>query len=297
VGTDQVNGLLPLLDEDSIVVTPATLDIEWVRQPRLLAWGTPYQFMAINGLAYYRDQPGNEGKTICSLVLATGYGQAAQEGLEFAARELGFDLPVKARFRQDDQDFVAPITQLRNARCEGILFASLPGVTGKILGAAAQLGYEPRWIAQGPSFHQSLIDTPMKDYYTRNLWIVADGPQWGDTTVAGMRALLAAVARYTSDQQPDLYYLGGYVAGRTAHALLEKAVELGDLSRAGILRALEQVTVRYDGLWSEYRYGPAARREPPRTASIFRVNPAKPGGAELIARDYTSATTAAYRIP
>jgi ABC-type branched-subunit amino acid transport system substrate-binding protein len=296
VGTDHVTGLLPLLEEDSVVVIPTTFDAEWVRQPRLLPWGPPYQIWTINGAAYYREQPGNAEKTICSLVLATGYGEAGEEGLEFAARQMGFEVTVKARFRQDDQDFVAPITQLRNARCDAVFLGSLPGVTGKVIGAAAQLGYEPRWIAQGPSWHQSLIDTPLKDYYARNLWFIADGPEWGDTTVAGMRTLIGALGRYTASQQPDLYYTVGFLLGRTAHALLEKALELGDLSRAGILRAVERVTVRYDGLWSEYRYGAVADRDPPRTVSIFRMNPTKPFGAELLVRGYTSPAAAAYRI-
>jgi ABC-type branched-subunit amino acid transport system substrate-binding protein len=296
VGTDHVNGLLPLLEEDSVVVVPTTFDAEWVRQPRLLPWGPPYQVWTINGAAYYRQQPGNETKTICSLVLATGYGEASEEGLVFAAAQMGFEIPVKARFRQDDQDFIAPITQLRNARCDAVFLASLPGVTGKVLGAAAQLGYEPRWIAQGPSWHQTLIHTSLKEYYARNLWLVIDGPEWGDSTVAGVRSLLAARSRYTPDQEPDLYYTVGYLLGRTAHALLERAVELGDLSRAGILRAVEQVTVRYDGLWSEYRYGPAPERELPRTVSLFRMNPDKPFGAELLVAGFTSPAAAAYRV-
>jgi ABC-type branched-subunit amino acid transport system substrate-binding protein len=297
VGTDQVNGLLPLLEEDSVLVIPTTLDLEWVREPFLLPWGTPYQLWAVNGVAYYLSQPGNAGRRICSLVLATGYGEAAVEGLEFAARTMGFEIGVRASFRQDDQDFVAPITQLRNARCDAVVFASLPGVTGKVLGAAAQLGFTPRWIGQGPSWHHGMIKSPLIDYYERHLWIVSGAPEWGDTTVAGMRDLLATVAAYDPEMAGDLYYLNGYVLGRTAHALLEEAATRGDLSRAGVLKAMETVAVRYDGLWAEYRYGPVGSREPPRSVAIARINRALPSGGEVIAADYVAPAALEYPLP
>ncbi|MFN0177864.1 MAG: ABC transporter substrate-binding protein [Gemmatimonadales bacterium] len=298
LGTDQVNGLLPLLEEDSLIVIPTTFDVEWVRERFLLPWGTPYQAWAINGVAYYREQPGNASRRICSLVLATGYGEAGAQGLDFAATALGFEIAARATFRQDDQDFVAPITQLKNAGCEAVFLASLPGVTGKVLGAAAQLGFTPQWIAQGASWHQSLINSPLIDYYEKHLWIVLLGREWGDTTVVGMRAMTDAVAKYGPPAQvADVYLALGYLLGRTAHALIEEAIRLGDLSRAGILRATESVVVRYDGLWPEYRYGPTGSREPPRTVSIFRVDRTKPFGASLIAVDYESPAARAFPIP
>ena len=288
VGTDHVNSLLPLLEEDSIVTSPTTFDAEWIREPRLLPFGVPYQIWVINGASYYREKEGAD-KTICSLVLATGYGEAGEEGLEFAAKELGFPIAVKARFRQDDQDFVAPITQLRNARCDAVFLGSLPGVTGKVLGAAAQLSYEPRWIAQAPSWHGILAESPLEEYYAKTLWVLANGPEWGDTTVAGMRAMVGAVGRYRPQQRPDLYFTAGWVIARGAHHLLEKAVALGDLSRAGLLSALQQLgTLSHDGLWPDYGYGAIDTREPPRTTSVFRINPAKPFGLEELAREVSS---------
>jgi ABC-type branched-subunit amino acid transport system substrate-binding protein len=298
LGTDQVKGLLPLLEEDSIIVIPTTYDVEWVRERFLLPWGAPYQVWAINGVAYFREQPGNANRRICSLVLATGYGEAATQGLDFAATTLGFEIAVRATFRQDDQDFVAPITQLKNAGCEAVVLASLPGVTGKVLGAAAQLGFEPRWIAQGPSWHQSLVKSSLIDYYEKNLWMVIQGRECGDSTVAGMRALVDAVTKYGGpSQEPDVYLTVGYLLGRTAQAVIEEAIRLGDLSRAGILRATESVVVRYDGLWPEYKYGAIEAREPPRTASIFRIDRTRPFGATPVAIDYEAPAARAFPIP
>ncbi len=297
LGTDPVNAVLPLLAEDSVVAIPTTFDIQWVRERFLLPWGPPYQLWAANGVAYYLSQPGNAGRRMCSLVLATGYGEAGAEGIEFAAKDLGFEVAVRATFRQDDQDFVAPITQLKNGGCEGVLLASLPGVTGKVLGAAAQLGFAPRWIGLGPTWHQSLVKSPLIDYYEKNLWVSVPTRQWGDTTAAGMQAMVAAIAKYSPTQEPDLYFGFGFLVAQTAHALLEEAVRRGDLSRAGILAATETVQVGYEGLWPEYRYGTPATREPPRSNGIFRVKRTQPGGLESIAVGYSSPPAAKYPIP
>ena len=295
VGTDHINTLLPLLEEDSVVASPTTFDAEWVREPNLLPWGSPYQISTINGMGYYLTEGGGAGKRVCALALATGYGEAGIEGLQFASRELGFEIAATARFRQDDQDFVAPITQLRNARCDAVLLVSLPSVTGKVLGAAAQLSFEPRWIMLSPGWHGSLAESPLRDYYEKNLWVAFDGAEWGDSTVAGMRTMLAAQRKFRPTQQPDIFYVAGWVIGRSVHAALEKAASLSDLSRAGILRAVSEMgPVSFDGLMSGYQYGPAETREPPRSATIFRINAAKPVGLEPVAVNYTSPAALRY---
>jgi ABC-type branched-subunit amino acid transport system substrate-binding protein len=289
VGTDHVNMLLPLLDEDSVIVSPATFDSEWVREPMLLPFGSTYQLWAYNGIAYYRGLPGNSNRRICAMSLATGYGDAGVEGAELAAAQLGFSLAANVRFRQDDQDYVTQITQLRNANCDAVLLVSLPANTGRILGTAAQSRFAPQWIALSPGWHGSMIESPLRQYLIDRLWISFDGGEYGDTTSAGMRALMAASAQYRPEQKPDLYFTAGYTIGVGIEALLNKAAELDDLSRAGLLAASAALgAVTFDGLVGDYTYGPADQREPPRSTTIFRVDPANPMGLTALRKGYTA---------
>lgn len=289
LGTDHVNMLLPLLDEDSVIVAPATFDSEWVREPMLLPFGSTYQLWAYNGIAYYRGLPGNADRRICAMSLATGYGDAGVAGAELAATQLGFSLAANVRFRQDDQDYVTQITQLRNANCDAVLLVSLPANTGRILGTAAQARFAPQWIALSPGWHGTMIDSPLRQYLIDRLWISFDGAEWGDTTAAGMRALMAARERYRPEQKPDLYYFAGYTMGVGMEALLSKAAELGDLSRAGLLQASSTLgTVDFNGLIGNYTYGPADQREPPRSTTIFRVDPNNPMGLSALRTSYAA---------
>jgi len=296
LGTDHINGTLPLLREDRIVATPVTLDAEWTRDPNLLPVGAPYHIQVINGIGYFLSQPGNAGKAVCSMVLATGYGEAAEEGVDHAAREMGFTPAARTRFRQDDQDFVAPITQLRNAKCELVVLASLPAVTGKVLGAAAQLGYAPRWVMTSPSWHGALVDSPLADYLVQTAWVSAEGTEWGDTTTAGVKEMIDALATYAPDQKPDYYYVFGWVAGASIEEHLRETVAAGDLTREGFLRALETMKPVSSAGWGEYRYGPVATREPPRSVTIFRISKAKPFGSEVEARNVQVPAAASFQF-
>lgn len=295
VGTDQVNGVLPLLAEDSIIAVPTTFDAAWVRNENLLPWGTPYQLQTINGVGYALTDGGYAGKAVCTMTLATGYGQAAAEGVEFLAKAMGFKVVVSATFKQDDQDFVAPVTQLKNAGCGVVMLAALPGVTGKVLGTAAQLGFAPRWIGTSPSWHQALASSPIKDYLVKTFWQSWDGPALDDTTEAGVRTMLAVQAKYSPGQKPDWYYYAGYTLAFPIHAMLAKAIASGNLTRSGMRTASQDIgTVTSDGVVSAYTYGAASSRNPPHAGTIFRVNPSAPLGLEVVKRGVSVPAAQSY---
>lgn len=297
VGTDHVNSLLPLLSEDSVMLAPATFDSEWVREPMLLPWGSTYQLWAYNAVAYYRTEGGGANKNVCAMSLSTGFGDAGLEGVTLASEQLGFPIAASVRFKQDDQDVVAQITQLRNAKCDLVMLTSLPANTGRILGTAAQARFAPRWVTLSPGWHGALLESPLRDYLIANLWLSFDGGEWGDSSATGMAEFLAARDQYRPDQKPDLYFLAGYTMGISMEALLTKAVELGDLSRAGIMRASEQLgPVNFKGMMGDYRYGPAETREPPRISNIYRVDPTNPMGLTAVRKQFSAPGAAAYEF-
>ena len=84
---------------------------------------------------------------------------------------------------------------------------------------------------------------------------------------------------FEPDQQPDYYFSFGYLQGIAMTALLEKAVELGDLSREGLMKASDELgTVSFEGLSGDYQYGPAESRNPSRMSTIYEVKPDQPFG-------------------
>lgn len=125
----------------------------------------------------------------------------------------------------------------------------------------------------------------MQQYVT----IASEGTEWGDESVPGMKDMVDRVAQFAPQQEPDFYFAFGYNQGRAMTEVLEKAVELGDLSRDGILEASRQLgVVSFDGLTGDYTYGPSQSRNPPRSSTLFSIDPAKPFGLATLKYNFTS---------
>ena len=286
LGTPPTRAVLGQLKTDKIAASPASLDAAWVREPNLLPVGSTYQIQFVNAASYLINEQGFRGKPICIAALEGEYGDAGIEGLNFAAKELGFTVAATARFKTTDTDptaFTAAVQQLQNARCAAVFLTAVPQNTGAIIGAAAQRQFLPQWVAQSPTWvsrlaaSQQLLPVLQRTF----LW-TSEGTTWGDESVEGMKELIADQKKYKQDQQPDVYFVFGWGQAYAVHQLLEKAVENGDLSRDGILKAIEEVEIDFKGLFGDYKYGKPADREPSRETVMFKVNPAVQGALEKV---------------
>ena len=290
LGTGPVKAVLPQLRADGVVAGAASLDVEWVAEENLVPLSASAQIAFVNAATWYVTEAGGAGRPVCVLAVDNPYGDAGVDGLRAGAAANGFEPAAVVRYKQTDQDFTAAVSQLRNARCEAVFLTGMPAHTGPILGTAAKLGFETQWIGLRPTWLPSLAASKdLLPTLTRSFLVVADGPQWGDTTVEGMRQMLADIATHKPDQPADMYFQAGYAHAKAIAALLDEAVAGRDLSRAGILAAQHRLgEVDNDGLLGNYTYGPPERRNPPRTATIFRVNPAVPGALEAIKANFAS---------
>ena len=282
LGTPPTQTVLQDLKADKIVASPASLDGEWVREPNLLPVGSTYQLQFINAAEYLLTEGGMKGKPMCIIAEEGAYGDAGIEGLEYAADELDFDIAVTARFKTSDQDVTAPVQQLKNGNCAAVFVTATPTPTGRILGTGAQLSFNPQWIGQSPTWVSSLAASAVKPILEKSFLLIGEGPEWGDKSVPGMKQMLDDVAKYKADQPPDGYFTFGYAQAMAVHQLLETAVENGDLSREGILKAVEEAEVDSMGLYGEYKYGKAAERSPSRTNAIFKVDSTVPGALKKL---------------
>jgi len=302
LGTPVTKAVLPQLKTDNIVAAPASLDADWVRDPNLLPVGGPYQIQMINAADYAVKNLGLKTKTACTMIQDDAYGQAGQAGVDYAASKLGFTIKTTAKYPAtsptSNTDMTAPIQQLKSNGCQIVFLTSTPTDTGKAFGKAAELQFVPQWIGQSPSYIGALIKTPLAPYLQAHFLLTSEGTEWNDRSVKGMADMVDRQKKYVPAQAPDYYFGFGYLQARAVTDLLEKAVQLGDLSRAGIMAALGKLgQVSFDGLSGDYDYGTsAATRKPPRSTTLFKINPAKDIGIEKLAV-VESDTAKGYTIP
>jgi ABC-type branched-subunit amino acid transport system substrate-binding protein len=298
LGTPVTKAVLPLLKQDNVVASPASLDAAWVHDPNLIPVGAPYQIQMINAASYVVNDLGMKGKNLCEMIQDDAYGEAGKAGIDYAASQLGFTVKSLARYATPATDLTAQIQQLKQASCDVVFLTSTPADTGKAFGTAAQLQFAPQWVGQSPSYIGALAASPLKAYLQAHFLLASEGTEWGDKTVKGQADLVATVTKLAPSQPPDYYFGFGYYEARAVTEILEQAVKNGDLSRAGIQKAMVDVgTLTFDGLSGDYKYGPPAQREPPRASTIFRINPDKPIGLEVAKPSFESDIAKSYKIP
>ena len=288
LGTPVVNAVLPQLKTDKIVAQPASLDSFWVREQQLLPVGAPYQIQAINAVDYWWNEAGGEGKTVCTMIQDDPYGEAGQEGVDFAAEELGFDVAATAKFKVTDQDFTAQINQLKGANCEMVFGVVTAASLSGIMTSAVQNDFQTQWILQSPSWLGVFAKTPLAPYLQKNVWLVSEGAPWGDTSAPGMAEMVEIHDKFSADVPPgDQYWGFGYVAARAVTEVLERAVEMGDLSREGIIEAMNSIEeFDHGGISGTYGWGAPADRKPPTKNSIYKIDPAGVDGRAPVVANY-----------
>lgn len=298
LGSQITQALLPKMQADQAVGGPATLDGTWVHNPNLMPIVAPYQIEVINGLDYYVKN-GGKGKTVCALAQDDEFGEAALEGLAAAKKSLKLKTGPSVRF-ETGGDLTGQIQELADANCDAVLMASTPLDTSGIMTKAISLNFEPQFIALAPAWLTSLASSAnIGDYISEHLWISSSQfAAWGDTTVPGMQTFLDRQAIYAPDQTPDGYFIFGYIQGQAWAQILEKAVKNGDLSRAGIQKAMTQVgTLTFEDLETPYKYGKsAATRNPPRATTLFSVDATTPVGLAVLSPQAASKAAKKYKF-
>jgi Periplasmic binding protein len=292
-GTPLTQALAKSLAEDGLVGSPISLDAAWVNNPNILPVGSTYQKQAINAVDWAVKEGGAAGKTFCSLALVNNpYGDAGEEGFKIAAKAL--NLKVGGSFKTSTAP--AQAQALKDAKCE-VVMATISGEAQMppLLSETAKLDYFPTILGNSPSFASRSVVPANSAQFAKQVFIAADGSQWGDESVPGMKKHVADLRKNAPEQigNPNPATEWGYANAVAVVALLNKAVTLGDLSKPGMLKALATLgPVDTEGVYPAWDYVEPAKRKAPSGTFMYSVDIATPGGLKLI-KPWESATAKA----
>jgi ABC-type branched-subunit amino acid transport system substrate-binding protein len=284
LGTPQTKAILQQIRDDKIVTGAASLSADWFKEKYVVANGAAYIAQIANAMQYLKDK----GVTpkLGLIYQDDDYGAEGVSGIDYAAKALGFTVVARASYKVTDTEFTAQVNTMKQAGADHVVITTTPTPTGRILGAAAALQYAPRWIGNSPAWIGALVGTkdkpsPLVPYMTQNLWVVTDqGCGWADVGAGceGSKLMQDNLAKYAKDQAPDYYFSFGYVQAMSIHAILEKAVELRDLSREGLANAFANVkSVDTGGLRKAVAYGATCQEKVSVTGStIWKIDTTQP---------------------
>jgi ABC-type branched-subunit amino acid transport system substrate-binding protein len=289
LGTQIVKSVLTRLKQEKGFGGPATLDSLWVKEKNLMPIAAPYQVESANIMDWYLNN-GGKGKKVCAMAQDDEYGSAGLDGLTQSSKTLKFKVAKTVRFATTS-DVSAQVGELADANCDAVLLVSLPNDTASIITKMVGRNFTPQVLGLGPTWLTGFEnDANNGQFYAEHFVWVGEGPSWGDESVPGMAKMLADVQQFSPDQRPDQYFAFGYAQAWAMDQILERAVKNGNLSKAGITKASNQVgTLKFEGLVGDYKYGKSAKdRNPPRASTIAKVVAGVPVGLQALETNVTS---------
>ena len=296
LGTPQTQAILSDMEADGVIGVPASWWSGWQFPETdggvLLESGSSYCMQAMSGLDWW-----TENKTPITKLIAVGppgdFGGdyaagaeawAAANGVEYA----GFveALPNAVAGNQD-----AAVQQVLESGADVVAIATGPAEVAEIVGKAVASGYEGQFLGAAPTWNPLLLKTAAAPALLATYTNVGTTGSFG-TESAAMTAMQEQLGEGVLPSNDGYTY--GWVWQYPLKAALEKAAASGDLTRAGLVAAVQGgVEVDYEGaLPNSLVGGPPADVD--RSVSINIPSEDAALGIETLLMGYVGPTAAAY---
>lgn len=299
LGTETTFAIKNLSAQDQMLVTAATLSSALAHEKYLILAGTPYRLQTENAFDYIVNKLGIKSPKVGIIYQDDEYGQDGLTGYKEAVSAYSLQDVGKAAVAATAKDFSAQVVQMKAAGAKYVFLTTVPGATATIIGTAAALGYFPQWILQSPAYSPLLLGVPaLVPLFNKHVWVVSQGASWGDTTVPGMVEMLAAAKKYYPNQGPDGFFEFGYAISKVTAAILKKALDNNDITRAGLVNAYNNLgTVDVGGLLPPLQYGTGSTtRVPSRDSVVYEVDTSQPTTVKDLSGDFTGTAAAASQF-
>lgn len=272
VGGATIFGLSEDIQRDDLALLANTGTESVLALPNVMMFIAPFALEVINGVTWAADEhAGDDGVLQLGVIYqADAFGEAGMAAAQYVADNSdNVEIVGTATYTPTDQDLTAQAQAMMDSGAEVVWLHVISSQVGKLLGAAAQLGYEPMWVGMSASFASSNVE-PMGELL-ENFRYVSSTVAYGED-VPGMTDLVENYEAISNEPGQD-YVVTGWVNGSVVAHLLQRACELGDLTPAGIVAAQVGLEVSNDGVAPDFTYGETPdERIPTRQTRVNSVN-------------------------
>ncbi len=257
---------------ENILVAAGSLASQWALTSNVvLNLGANTYFAQFANAPYWAMNEGiiTEDSVVGIIYQGDDYGQDCKNGYDFGQANTGFNDAYEATYAATDTDFSAQIGGAAAAGVDVLFVCALPSALATMLGTANAIEYFPTVLGSSPSYNVVLPSALGGGDEAAGLalfgafpyYALGAGPEFEDDT-PGMNQLKADLAAHrdavgVTDEMINAFFYFGYTQGQTFHEILEVAVANGDITRTGLLAAVDMVSnvdMGYGG--SPGGYGP-----------------------------------------
>jgi ABC-type branched-subunit amino acid transport system substrate-binding protein len=300
LGTPQTQAALPQYIEDNMVAVPATWWSGWAFPENdgnglVLETGINYCLEAMNDVDFVVGQLGTE-ISYAVVGFPGDYGGDYAAGVAVGAEANGIGDPAFQLTQvplSAGGDVSEAVSQILAASPDVVFITTGPlelaQTMGGVFGAGGQavfVGTHPTWNP-GLVAQEALLPALQAAYFQSGFV-----PGWFGESEGHDKARAAAEA---IEQSPNEWFLNGWASQYPVKALIENAVANGDLTRAGVVAAVQQLDdVSFEGMLPNQSYVGSPNDFVPRESIINQVDPEAPGGTVSATGMFTGPTATAF---
>ena len=239
-GTPTTLPLKPFLKKEKVIAYPASLSSLMASSTFTPPVGPSYEVEARRAMDWVASSAKKLKRVKAAIIYQQDdYGKDALKGWTESAKKNGVKVVAQRAIKPGQKDVTAEIISLKKSGATHIYLAVLPSSSGPVLGTAAAMKFMPKWIGATPAWLDVFFAHPkLPAQVFGNFYWVTGLPFWGDD-VPGMKAFLRNFKAHGGDAKPDFYLLMSYVQGLLSVEVAKRAIEAGDITRAGYLKVLK----------------------------------------------------------
>ena len=306
-GSPQTLAISDALVEDSMIAVPATWYSGWTDTniaPTVLHNGAPYCLEAMSLLDWMLDEEktaGNEAPTLAIASIPGDFGLDPMAGALIWAEANGIEVVHDGSGTIVPGQDLKPVADAIVASGADLVYVTTtPSTFSEVYGAALTQGFEAKWSGAGPTYNPAFLVSPIADAIQRDWYGGFYMQPWGGDS-AGMALTMQLVEASGADMPANDYVGLGVVEAMLVHAALETAYENGDMTRAGVLAAVQSLdNVTFQGMAPAENYTGSTSDQIQRAITLWRPSVANleagGSGSEIIQTDFIGPTAESFEF-
>jgi branched-chain amino acid transport system substrate-binding protein len=228
-----------------------------------------YKTETMVGLKYVMESLKTKDPKFGILYIDDAAGRDSLDGLEATIKAYGLKVTGQQSYSRGATDFSSQIINLKNAGANYVILWALTGETAQVLRQAKTLGFNAQFIGLSPSTNDKLIELAgdaAEGFFT------ASHTALPNEDVPGMKLIKDMADKYNMKVGITPYYFHSWVMANVWDAVIRKAEAKGNLTRNGVIEALENIkNMDVGGLVPPLTFSPT-RRQSGTMARITKVD-------------------------
>jgi branched-chain amino acid transport system substrate-binding protein len=261
LGSLQTNALYPAMEKEGVpILFPATQTRDMGIPPKkyLFHADTSYTTQSKIAIEYIVEELKDKKPRIGVLYQDDLPGQDWLRGAHIAAKHYGFELVAEESYKRGAIDFSPQVAKLNSAKADYVTMWTLVREPAAILKEAMRIQYKPLWITSTASADNRVIALAGEAAYFGKGFLatgIAHNVLVEDS--AKIREFKESMKKFQLGELNNFYNWYGYGAATT---LVEGLKRTGkDLTREGLIKALETFKDYDNGVLSPVTWGPNLR--------------------------------------